>query len=110
MIEDRVIPGAAGFMVLVELLVLDKKIDGTRIEYTREDHTKEQAGRIVCIVRDIGPIAYKGFDCTADEWGTVVGEIAILAGRYQGSKVAFEGPYQHYRIVPDSAIVGRNIG
>lgn len=100
-------PRAKGYQVLVKLLEVKKTIDESIIEYSHEAHEKEQAGQILAKIIDIGPLAYKGFDCESPaDWGIKVNDVAILAGRYQGSRIAYEGPYKDYRLVPDEAIVG----
>lgn len=104
----------AGHHVLIEVAPVDDKSKGGIIMATQNELSKEHAGRDVGVIKEFGPLAYKGlpgfpkeYITGPAEWGVQVGD-RVEFTRYDGKqpRSAEQNPeYKNLRIIQDTNIL-----
>lgn len=109
-----------GFYVLIEMIEIQKKSAGGIILETK-DVERQQEGCDIGYVRDIGPIAFRGFPgCDPKDyppshvystmepyqiWGIEIGD-KVEYRRFEGKVSGIEGN-ERLRYIPDTQIIGK---
>lgn len=92
-----------GFWVLVEMEEIKKETEwGFKLQ-TIEEEKREQGGACIGVIREFGPVAYKGFaGCSGpDDWGVKVGD-RFRTHRYAGFEIM---EHVNFRLIQDSDLM-----
>ncbi len=98
-----------GYYILVEVEPMAETHEGTAIIMVQDERQREHGGRDIGRIKEIGPIAFKGFDnCKGPEdWGVKKGDL-VEFNRYDGKipRVAeINEDFKNYRVVLDNDII-----
>lgn len=105
----KIIP--TGYFVLVETVEVEETHQGTSILMVTDEVKREEGGRDIGYVKDIGPIAFKGFEgCNgAEDWGIKIGDL-VEYNRYNGKvprHAETDDSLKGLRIIIDSDIIAK---